>query len=136
MHSKCPWSSNGVGSSRSAFFINFFHMGAIFCFFPAILMPHFPIRIILVFDEKTGIPHSALFPIQVALKRPGIVFLTRDSKWMSQKKIGSRGTTGSSMSDQGLGHFCLGRRIHISGHSDFGTSEQIWSILHLYLSVC
>ena len=27
-----------VGSSRSTFFINFFHMGPIFCFFPAIFL--------------------------------------------------------------------------------------------------
>ena len=38
-------------------------MGAIFCFCPHILT-----EIILVFGEQTGIPNSALFPIQVPLK--------------------------------------------------------------------
>ena len=34
VHPKYTWSRNEVGSSRSTFFINFFHMGAICCFFP------------------------------------------------------------------------------------------------------
>ena len=34
-------------------------------------------RTILVFDEQTGIPKSALFPIQVPLKLPRTVFLAR-----------------------------------------------------------
>ena len=32
----------------------------------------------------------------------------------------SRGTTVSSILDHDLGHFCRGRRIQMSGHSDFG----------------
>ena len=32
----------------------------------------------------------------------------------------SRGTTGSSILDHDLGHLCRGRRIQMSGHSDFG----------------
>ena len=38
VHPKYAWSRNCVGSSISTFVINFFRMGAIFCFFPAILM--------------------------------------------------------------------------------------------------
>ena len=38
VHPKSSWSRNDVGSSMSTFFIEFFHMGAILFFFPAILM--------------------------------------------------------------------------------------------------
>ena len=38
VHPKYTWSRNDVRSPTSTFFINFFHMGAIFCFIPAILM--------------------------------------------------------------------------------------------------
>ena len=37
---KYTWSRNEVGSSGSTIFINFFHMGAIFCFFPAIVISY------------------------------------------------------------------------------------------------
>ena len=46
----------------------------------------------------------------------------------------SRRTTKSSMFAHDFGHLCRGRRICISGHSDFG-SEQSGSILHFYLGV-
>ena len=54
---KDTWSRNDVGSSRSTFFSNFFHMGAIFCFFPAILMSSTENNrlITVVFDERTYI---------------------------------------------------------------------------------
>ena len=38
VHPKYTWSRTVVDSWRSTFFINFFHMGALFCFFPVILM--------------------------------------------------------------------------------------------------
>ena len=38
VHPKYAWSRNDVSSSRSTFFINFFHMGAICFFCPATLM--------------------------------------------------------------------------------------------------
>ena len=37
----------------------------------------------------------------------------------------SRGTTGSSILDHDLGHLCRGRRIQLSGHSDFGIFSTI-----------
>ena len=38
VHPKYTWLRNDVGSSISTFFITLFHIGATFCFFPAILM--------------------------------------------------------------------------------------------------
>ena len=44
----------------------------------------------------------------------------------------SRGTTGSSILDHDSGHSCLGRRIHTSGHSDFGIFHKFVSIIHFW----
>ena len=45
------------------FFINFFHLGAIFCFFPTIFLchPRLPIKIILDSDEQKDSPNLVLF---------------------------------------------------------------------------
>ena len=40
-------------------------------------------------------------------------------------QIPSRGTTGSSILDHDLGHLCRGRRIQMSGHSDFGIFNNL-----------
>ena len=47
----------------------------------------------------------------------------------------SRGTTGSSILDHDLGHSCRGRRIQMSGHSDFGIFKQFVSIFHFHLGI-
>ena len=39
----------------------------------------------------------------------------------------SRGTTGSSILDHDFGHLCRGRRIQMSGHSDFGIFNNLWA---------
>ena len=40
-------------------------------------------------------------------------------------KFLARGTTGSSMFSQDFEHLCRGRRIHMSGHSDFGIMSHL-----------
>ena len=42
-------------------------------------------------------------------------------------KFRSRGTTGSSILDHDFGHLCRGRRIQMSGHSDFGIFNNLWA---------
>ena len=113
IHAECVQSlhnqEHDVGSSRSSSFINFFHMGAIFCLFPDILMSSTfsDKRINLVFGEQTSILLSNC--------------LTHSSPARGcPHKFRSRGTSGSSMFDHDFGHLCRGSRIHISGHSDFG----------------
>ena len=64
------------------------------------------------------LPIWYFFPTQVPTELHRTVFPTRDQR-VCPYKFRSRGTTGSSMSDQDLGHFCRGRRIHNNGHSDF-----------------
>ena len=39
----------------------------------------------------------------------------------------SRGTTGSSILDHDFGHLCRGRRIQMSGHSDFWFLYNLWA---------
>ena len=86
VHPKYTWSRNEVGSSRSTVFINFFHMGAMFCFFPVIFWyyPRVPIRTILVFDEQKRHSQFGTFshpsPIENFLK---LSFPQKTSKWMS-----------------------------------------------------
>ena len=46
-----------------------------------------------------------------------------------------RKTTGSSMLDNDSSHSCLVRRIQMSGHSDFGTFNNLWEIFHLHLGI-
>ena len=64
VHAKCIPSihdQEDVGSSRSTSFFNFFHMGVILYFFPAILChPRKQNRINHVFCEQTDIPISVL----------------------------------------------------------------------------
>ena len=44
----------------------------------------------------------------------------------------SRGTTGSSILDHDFHHLCLGRRIHTSGHSDFGIFSNLGISFSIY----
>ena len=49
----------------------------------------------------------------------------------SPYRLRSRRTTGSSILDHDLGHLCRGKRIHTSGHLDFGTSDtKFVNIIH------
>ena len=75
-----------------------------------------------------------LSPIQVLFVLLRIAFPTTILRMDDRTNFRSRGTTKSLFFCQDLGHLCRGRRNHISGHSDFGNSEQSGS-LHLYLSV-
>ena len=106
--SKQTWSRNDVGSSISTFFINFFHMGAKFCFLPAILMSS-------TLTDKNNFcflwtnKHSQFgtFSQPISINASQIVFPTR-------------GTTRSSMYSHDFGQLCFRTRVHTSGHSDMG----------------
>ena len=63
VHPKYTWSRNDVGSSRSTSFINSFHMGSTFCFFPANLMSStYTDRNNTCFDEQTCVSNSVFSP--------------------------------------------------------------------------
>ena len=97
-------------------------MGAIFCFFAAILVivHEIPIRIILVFDEQKDSANSVLFPIQVPIRTSSNCLSHNNPANGCPCMFRSRGTTGSSMFAHDFGHLFRVRRIHTSGHSDLG----------------
>ena len=88
--------------------------------------PHTQIRKKPFFDGvRTSIPnwkpspsHAAIGFSQIA--SPIIVLLKDDRTDFAQRR-----TTGSSILDHDLGHLCRGRRIQISGHSDFGIFNNL-----------
>ena len=138
VHPKYTWSRSEVGSSRSTFFIKFFHMGAIFCF----LSSHFLMSSTHT-DKKNPCfrwtrRHSQL----CTFSHPSPS--RNSSNCLSHKgpasgcpyKCRSRGTTESSTLVHDWGHLCRGRRIHISIWTFWRrNSEQSWNVLHFYLGV-
>ena len=104
-------------------------------FQPILCHPHTKIRTILFHDVQRDIPNLELSPSHASIGSSQIAFpmivLPKDD----QKKILSRGTTGSSILDHDFGHLCRGRRIHMSGHSDFWNLKQFVSIFHFHLGI-
>ena len=87
--SQNTWSRNDGGSPRSTIFINFFHMGAIFCF---LTHRHSQFG---TFSHPS--PH----------RTSSNCFYHERPASGSPYKFGSRSTTGSSMFDHDLGHLML-----------------------------
>ena len=85
--------------------------------------PHTLIRIILFHDEQRDIPNLEFSPIHVCIGFSQIAFpiIVRPYRFRS------RGTTGSSILDHDFGHLCRGKRIQMSGHSDFGIFNNLWA---------
>ena len=85
-----------------------------------------PIRLILVFDEQTGIANSVLFPIQVPLKLLRTVFPTRDRQVDVDTNFVQEEPLDLQCWTMIWAILCRGRRIHISGHwilSNLGASS-------------
>ena len=102
MHPNWTWTENDVGSSISTCFINFFHIGATFHCFPAILKSS-------TYTDRSN---------------PCLRWANIHSQF-GPYKFRSRGTTGSSILDNDLGHLCRGRRIQTFGHSEFGILSNL-----------
>ena len=102
MHPNWTWAENDVGSSISTCFINFFHIGAIFHCFPAILKSS-------TYTDRSN---------------PCLRWANIHSQF-GPYKFRSRGTTGSSILDHDLEHLCRGRRIQTFGHSEFGILSNL-----------
>ena len=120
------WSRNDVGSPKSTSLFSTFHIGSMFCFFPANLMSS-------TYRDKNNPfwrctnKHSQLETFsQPCCNR---IFLNCFSHNSPAKgwpyRFHSRGTTGSSTLDHDLGHLCFGRRIQMSGHSNFGIFNNV-----------
>ena len=74
-------------------------------------------------DAQRDIPNLEPSPNRVVIGFFQIAFsitvLSKDDPY----RFRSRRTTGSSTLDHDFGHLCRGRRIQMSGHSDFGISD-------------
>ena len=117
---RCWFSKINQGSSSSS------TLNCGFAFFHTFLChPRIPIRISLVFDEQKDIPKSVLFPISVPIEPLQNCLTHKRLGNVCPYKFRSRITTGSSMFHHDLGHLCRGRRIHKSGHSDFGILSNL-----------
>ena len=89
-------------------------------FQPILSHPHTQIRIILFHNVQRDIPNLEIFS-QPCLNRIFSNCLSHNSPAKGWPyRFRSRRTTGSSILDHDLGHLCRGRRIQMSGHSDFG----------------
>ena len=86
--------------------------------------PQRPTGIILVLDEQQDIPNSVFFPIQVPIEFLHTVFP------IGGLQVGDRAhfiqeEPLEAMSANEFGHGCRGRRVHTSGHSDFGILSNL-----------
>ena len=117
---KYRWSRKDVGSPKSTSLLSSFHIGSRFCFFPDNFMSS-------TYTDKNN-PFSgwtkrhSQFGIfsHPCFNRNFSHCLSHNSpakEW--PYRFRSRGTTGSSILDHDFGHLCRGRRIQMSGHSDF-----------------
>ena len=109
-----------------------FHIGSIFCFFPANLMSS-------TYTDKNN-PFSRCTNKHFQLETLSHPYFKRIfSNCLSHNsparrwpyRIRSRRTTGSSIVDHDFGHLCRGRRIHMSGHSDLEFSIILEHLLFL-----
>ena len=92
--------------------------------------PRTQTRIQLADDAQISTPSLVLSPIHLPTELFQVVFPHRKPASGWPCRFRSRGTTASSMLDHDLGHLCRGRRIQMPGHSDLGSFEQNWSVLH------
>ena len=125
VHPKCTWSRKDVGSPKSTSLLSTFHIGSRFCFFPA--HPHTRIRI-NPFSRCTKRHSQFGIFSQPCFKRIFSNCLSPNSPAKGWPyRFRSRGTTGSSILDHDFGHLCRGRRIQMTGHSDFGIFHNLWA---------
>ena len=79
----------------------------------------------LFHDEQRDIPNLEFSPSHVSIRFsqiafPTIVLLKDDRTDSAQEE-----QLGPSILDHDLGHLCRGRRIQMSGHSDFGIFNNL-----------
>ena len=129
--SKYTLSRKHVGSPKSNFFIEYFphRINVLFLSSRFLCHPHTQIRIILFHGVRTSMPNWKPSPNRASkrfsqIASPVTVLPKND-------RIGFRSTrtTRSSILDHDLGHLCRGRRIQMSGHSDFGTFNKFGASL-------
>ena len=96
-------------------------------FQPIFCHPHTQMRTILFRDEQRDIPNLKFSPNHVSIRFSQIAFpiYSPAKRWPSQ--IWLKKNDGSSILDHDFGHLCRGRRIQMSGHSDFRIFKNLWA---------
>ena len=113
---------------KSTSFFSTFHIGWIFGFFPVNLMSSTYTK------KKNPLTRCTNNHSQFGTFSPPY-FNRISSNSLSHNSLAKgwpyrfrwRGTTGSSILDDDIGHLCRGRRIQMSGHSDFGIFNNVWA---------
>ena len=128
VHPRYTWSRKDVGSPKSTSLLSTFHIGLICCFFPANLMS-------FTYTDKNN-PFWRCTNKQSQLETFSQPYFNRifsnclyhnspDKGW--PYRFRSRETTLSSILDHDFSHLSRGRRIRMSGHSDFGVFNNLWA---------
>ena len=131
---------NNVGSPRSTSFISFFHIGAIFCFFQAILMSstHTDKNNHCFSMNKQTCTERYFFPSRFQQNFLELSFPHSSRWWVSGTNFVQEEPLDLSVCPR-FWPF-MSRRIHTSGHSDFGIlnnlgASSIFSSVHHSLVV-
>ena len=123
---KSTWSRDDVSSTKSTSPTSIFHVGLMLCFFPASFLSFTYTNKNRSFSRLTN-KHSQFGTFSQPLSNTAFSNCfshgSPAKRWPSRFR--SRGTTGSSILDHDFGHLSFGRRIQISGHSDFGISNNV-----------
>ena len=109
----------------------FFLMDAMFYFFLDILMSSTYIDKNNPCLQRTNRHCQVVIIHHPSLNKTSWNYRSENTYWFC-----SRETTGSSILDRDFRHLCLGRRIHTSGHSDFGIFSNLGTIFQCYLDFC
>ena len=115
-----------VLQNRLLYWVLTFHIGSMFCFFPANWMsstytdknnPIYGVRITI----PNWKPSPNRFPIELSRIAFPITVLPKDDRtdFAQEERLGL------SILDHDLGHLCRGGRIQISGHSDLGIFNNL-----------
>ena len=125
VHTRNAWSTKDVGSPNSTSLLSTFHIGLMFCLFPANFMSSTCTDKNNPFLPCTN-KHSQLetFSQPYFYRIFSICLLHNSPAKGWPYRFRSRGTIGSSILDHDFGHLCRGRRIQMSAHSDFGISNN------------
>ena len=115
---------NDVVCPKATSLLSTFHIGSIFCFFPANLMSSTNTDKNNPFSRCKN-KHSQLESFSQPYFNRIFSNCLSPTGW--PYRFRSRGTTGSSILDHDFGHLCRGRRIQMSGHSDLGIFNNLWA---------
>ena len=125
---KYTWSKKDVGSLKSTSLFNTFHIGSSFCFYPANFTSSTCTEKKNPFSRCTKRHSQFRIFSHPCFNETFSNCLSHNSpakRW--PYRFRSRGMTGSSILDHDFGHLCRGKRIQMSGHSDFGILKNLWT---------